>query len=121
MLNPFWVCGWKVDLVDHRADLQVVVQGQVGVRQGLGLDALAGVHHQHRALAGRKGPADLVVKVYVAGGVNEVQGVSFPVLGLVAECDSPGLDGDAPFPLQVHVVQELAFHLPLGNGAAGFQ
>ena len=29
-------------------------------------------------------------------GVDKVQGVCLPVLGLIAECDSPGLDGDAP-------------------------
>ena len=44
--------GRQVDLVQHRHDLVVVVDGLVDVGQGLGLDALAGVHHQDRALAG---------------------------------------------------------------------
>ena len=54
-------------------------------------------------------------------GVDKVQGVCLPVLGLIAEGDGPGLDGDAPLPLQIHVVQQLTLHLPLGDGAAGLQ
>ena len=121
MLHAHGVCGGQVDLVDDRPDLQIVVQGQIGVGQRLSLDALAGVHHQHSPLAGGQGPADLVVEVHVARRVDQVQGVCLPVLGLIAEGDGPGLDGDAPLPLQVHVVQQLALHLPLGDGAAGLQ
>ena len=40
----------QVDLVDDRDDLEVVVHGQVGVGQRLGLDALRGVDQQQRAL-----------------------------------------------------------------------
>ena len=42
----------QVRLVQDREDLQAVLQGQVGVGQGLGLHALGGVHHQNCALAG---------------------------------------------------------------------
>ena len=40
---------------------------------------------------------------------------------MVGQPDGPGLDGDAPLPLQVHVVQQLALHLPGGNGVALLQ
>ena len=112
------VGGGQVDLVEHRQDLQVVLQSQVGVGQGLGLHALGGVHHQHRALTGGQGAGHLVVEVHMARGVDEVQGVGLPVGGLVVQAHRPGLDGDAPLPLQVHVVQQLGLHLPLGNGVA---
>ena len=46
------VGGGQVDLVDDRDDLEVVVERQVDVGQGLGLHALGGVDHQQRALAG---------------------------------------------------------------------
>ena len=42
-------------------------------------------------------------------------------LGMVGQPDGPGLDGDAPLPLQVHVVQQLALHLPGGDGVALLQ
>ena len=46
--------GGQVDFVDHRNDGQVVLRGEEGVGDGLGLDALAGVDHQQRAFAGGK-------------------------------------------------------------------
>ena len=52
--HPLGLGGGQVDLVEHRHDLVVVVDGLIDIGQGLGLDALAGVHHQDRALAGRQ-------------------------------------------------------------------
>ena len=115
------VGGGEVDLVENGKNFQVVIQGQVGIGQGLGLYPLGGVHHQHRPLAGGQGPGDLIIEVHMARGVDEVQGVDLPVLRLIKQVDGPGLDGDAPFTLQVHIVQELVFHFPLGDGVALFQ
>ena len=42
-----------VDLVDHRDDLQVMVDGHVEVGDRLRLYALCGIHHQQGPLAGR--------------------------------------------------------------------
>ena len=111
----------QVDLVEHRQNLQIILHGKVGVGQSLGLHALGGVHHQHRALAGSQRPGDLVVEVHMARGVNEVELIDLPVPGLVVELHRPGLDGNAPLPLQVHVVQQLVFHLPLAHRFAFFQ
>ena len=44
--------GRQVDLVEHRDDVEVVLQRQVEVGQGLRLDALRRVDEQHRALTG---------------------------------------------------------------------
>ena len=54
----------------------------------------------------------------MARGVDEVELVGVAVLGGVVELDGPGLDGDAPLLLQVHVVQQLGLHLPGGDGVA---
>ena len=93
------------------------VGGQVGVGQGLGLDALARVHDQERALAGRQAAGDLVREVHVPRRVDQVQDVVLAVLGLVVEAHRVLLDGDAALALQVHRVEELLGHLPLGEGA----
>ena len=95
-----------------------MLHGQVGVGQGLGLDALGGVHNEHCPLAGGQGAGHLIVEVHMARGVDEVQGIGAAVLRLVVQTNGPGLDGDAPLPLQVHVVQQLALHLPLLHRAA---
>ena len=118
VLHPLGVGGRQINLVDHRQDLQVVLHSQVSVGQGLGLDALGGVHDEHRPLAGGQGTGHLIVEVHMARGVDKVQGIGAAVLRLVVQTDGPGLNGDAPLPLQVHVVQQLALHLPLLHRAA---
>ena len=121
LLGPGGVRRRKVDLVEHRQNFQVVFHGKVRVGQSLGLHALGGVHHQHRALAGCQGPGHLIVEVHMARGIDEVQLIVLPVLGTVGQPDSPSLDGDAPLPLQIHIVQQLVRHLPLCHCPAGLQ
>ena len=116
LAHPVRVRAGQVDLVHHWHDLQPGVHRQVGVGQCLGLNALGGVHHQHRPLAGGQGPGHLVVEVHVSRGVDEVEHIVLPVLRRVHQGDGVGLDGDAPFPLQIHVVQQLVLHLPQGDG-----
>ena len=110
VLHPLGVGGGQVDLVEHRQDLQIVLQGQKGVGQSLGFDALGGVHDQHCALAGGQAAADLIVEVHVARGIDQVELIGLAVLRLIVQTHGPGLDGDAALPLQVHVVQQLAGH-----------
>ena len=116
MHDPLRLRGGQVDLVDDGQDLEVVVDGQVHVGQGLGFDALGGVHHQHRPLAGFQGTGDLVGEVHVARGVDEVEHILLPVGRGVEHAHSGGLDGDAPLPLDVHGIEELSLHVPLGYG-----
>ena len=107
-------------LTDHRQDLQIVVEGEIGIRQGLGLHALGGVHHQHSALARGERAADLVVEVHMARGVNQVQGIAFPVGSLIIKPHGAGLDGDAALALKIHVVKDLILHDALLHRAAFF-
>ena len=102
--------GGQVDLVQHRDDPEVGVQGQVQVGQRLRLDALGGVDQQHRALAGGQAAGDLVAEVHVAGGVDEVEDV-LHVAALPGQPDGLALDRDAALALDVHPVQVLRAHL----------
>ena len=121
LLDPGRVSGGEVDFVDDGQNLQPSVDGQIGVGQGLGLDALSGVNHQQRALAGGQAAADLVVEVHVARGVDQVEGIGLAVVGGVVQLDGAGLDGDAPLPLELHIVQQLVLHLPGLDGVALLQ
>ena len=56
----------QVDLVQARDQLEARVDGQVGVGQRLGLDALRGVDDEQRSLARRQAARDLVGEVDVA-------------------------------------------------------
>ena len=90
---------------------------EVGVGERLRLDALAGVHDQHRALARGQRARDLVAEVHVAGGVDQVQLVGLAVLGGVVEPDGGHLDRDAALALQVHPVEDLVLHLAVVDRA----
>ena len=52
--DTVWFGGGQVYLVHHRHDGEVVLHREVDVGERLRLDALSGVDHQQRALAGRK-------------------------------------------------------------------
>ena len=93
------VGGGQVDLVDDGANFEIMLHGQIGVGQGLGLHALGGVDHENGPLAGGQGAGDLVVKVHVARRVDEVQGVGLAVQSVVLDGDGAGLDGDAALAL----------------------
>ena len=51
----------------------------------------------------------------MAGSIYEIQDVLLPIFGLVHRPNSLRLDGDAPLPLQLHIVQHLSLHLPTGQ------
>ena len=56
----------QVHFIEHRHDLVTIVDCLVDVRQCLRLDALTGIDHEERSLAGGKRPVDLIGKVDVA-------------------------------------------------------
>ena len=89
----------QVDFIDDRHDLESRVDGEVRVRERLGFNPLARVDDEHGALARGERPADLVVKVDVAGCVDQVEYVIEAVFGRVDERDGVCLDRDAAFAL----------------------
>ena len=66
----------QIDLVDDGDDLEVVLDGEVGVGERLRLDALRGIDEQQRALAGGERPRHLVAEVDVARRVDQVEHVA---------------------------------------------
>jgi hypothetical protein len=101
----------QIDLVDHRHQLQVVLQRQVEVGQGLSLHPLGGVDQQQRPFARHQGAPHLVREIDMAGGVDQVELVLLAVLGLVDEGHGVALDGDAALALDVHRVENLIAEL----------
>ena len=85
---------------------------QIGIGEGLRLHPLGGVDDEDGPFAGREGAGDLVAKVHVPGGVDQVEGIGTAVRRVVVQGDGVGLDGDPPFPLEIHAVEELVLHIP---------
>jgi hypothetical protein len=102
----------KVDLVEDGDERQAFAQCQVDVGERLRLDALGGVDHEDRALAGLEAVAHLVAEVDVTGRVDEVEAVGQAVARDVLEAHGPRLDGDALLALEIHRIEDLASHLP---------
>ena len=95
----------QVDLVEHRHDLVIVVERLVDIGERLRLDALGGVDHQQRALAGGERAVDLIGEIDVAGRVDQVEHVVLAVARAVIEPHGLRLDGDAALALDVHGIR----------------
>ena len=114
LLLGHWDIGVRqVDLVDDRNDRQTLLHGQVHIGDGLGLDTLSGIDDEQSSLTGAERTADLVGEVHMSWGVDQVQLVALPILGLVVHRDRMGLDGDATLLFQVHRIQMLCLERPI--------
>ena len=86
----------------------------------LGLDALGGVYDEDGAFTCLQGALDLVGKIDVPGRVDEVHLIVCRRLAVrlapVNHAHGAGFDRDTLFALQVHGVEQLLLHLPVGNG-----
>ena len=85
---------------------------RIGVGHGLGLNSLRRIDQQDRPLAGRQAARNLVVKVDVAGRVDQVQLVHLAVERVI-DRHGPGLDGDPTLALEIHVIEQLLAKLAL--------
>ena len=82
------------------------------------LNALPGIHHQQGAFAGIERPGNLVGKIHMARGVDEVQLVLLTVTGFVIQRDTLGLDGNPSLTFEIHGVQDLLGHFTVGQATA---
>jgi hypothetical protein len=101
----------QVDLVHHGDDLEVVLDRQIRIGDGLRLDPLRGVDDEQSAFAGLQGARNLVGEVDVARRVDQVQLVALP-----GHADGLGLDRDPALALELHRVEHLGAHVPPGHG-----
>ena len=115
LLHTFRLCAWQINLVDHRENLQIMIQCQIYISKGLCLDSLRRIHDKNSAIAGCQTPAHLVVKIYMTWRVDQVEDILFSVLCRINGSDGLSLDRDASFPFQLHIVKNLCLHFPAGQ------
>jgi hypothetical protein len=107
LLHSRHIGGGQVDLVDHGKDGEVILHGFVEIGQGLGLNALRGIHEEQHAVAGGKSPGHFIRKIHVARRVDEIEGESLTALAHVGKSDGVALDGDPSFPFKIHGIEDL--------------
>ena len=95
-----------------------LLDGGVAVGDALRLDALGGVHHQQRALAGGQRAGHLVGKIHVPRRVDDIELIGAAIAGRIAQRHALRLDGDAALPLQIHRIEHLLGHFPFAQTAA---
>ena len=81
------------------------------IGNGLRLHALGRVNDEQRAFACAQAARNLVRKIHMAGGINQIQFEDFAVLRLVFHRDWMRFDCDATLLFQIHGVEQLIFHL----------
>ena len=92
-----------------------MIQCQIYIGKGLCFDSLRRIHNKDSTVTGCQTPAHLVVKVYMAWCVDQVEDILFSVLCCINGPDGLGLDRDASFPFQLHIVKNLCLHFPAGQ------
>ena len=113
------ISGGKVDLIDNRKNLKVVVNGEVCVCKSLRLNTLGCVNYKECALACLERTGNLIAKVNVTGSINKIIDVFFPILCCIGQSDSTSLDCDTTLTFKVHVVKKLLLHITALN-SSGF-
>src|SRR5690606_12795007 len=115
--NPVRTRARTVDLVDHNDGVEAGLEGLLGDEAGLRHRAVDGVDYQQNAVNHRHHALDLTAEVGVAGGVDDVDVVVFPLQRGVL-----GQDGDAAFLfLVVAVHHALVLELLTVQGAGQAQ
>jgi hypothetical protein len=73
---------------------------------------LEGIDQQQRPFAARQRPRYLVVKVDVPWRIDQID-LERLAIADVLHHHRPRLNGDAALSLELHIVEQLLFHLPL--------
>jgi hypothetical protein len=118
LLDSIRFGGRQVDLVEHWNHFEPQFDRRVAVGDALRLDALCRVNDQQCALAGGERPGNLVGKIHVPGGIDEIELVYFAVARSVIQGDALRLDRNTAFALQVHGIEDLVLHFAFGQAAA---
>ena len=109
----------QIDLVDHWQQIEIVLEREVQVGDGLRLHPLGRVDDNNRPVAGHQRATHLVGEVDVARGIDEVELVALTTRRHVVERHRVALDGDAALALDVHVIEQLVAELPRRNRSTG--
>ena len=90
-----------------------MIQCHVYVGQCLGLNTLGSIYNKNRTVTCRQASGNLIVKVYMAWGIDQVENILLSVFSMINRADRLGFDGDSALTLQLHIIQNLGLHFSL--------
>ncbi len=120
MSCPLNICARQINLIDDGNNGQIIGHGQVNIGDGLSLHSLCGINQQERALTGREAPRHFIREIDVPRRINQMQGVRFPVLGLIPGSHRVGLNRNTTLTFEIHGIEDLIFGLSSSNCASSF-
>ncbi len=106
----------KIDLVDDRDDLKVLVERQIHIGERLRLDPLTGIHDEHRTFARLQRAADFIGEIDMTGSIDQIDLVVFAIFRRIGHTDGGRFDRHTAFTLQVHAIQQLLLHVTVCHG-----
>jgi hypothetical protein len=98
----------EVDLIQHWDDREIILEGEIDIRQGLCLDPLSRIDHEDRSLGRGETAGNFILEVDMSRGIDQVELDSFPL-----HPDRSELDRDTTLTLEIHLVKCLRLDLPL--------
>ena len=101
------LCAWKIDLVDNRHNVQIMIECQIYIRKCLCLNSLCRINNKNRSVAGRQTSGYLIVEIDVSRCINQVENILFSVICLIYSTDCLCFDRDSTLSLQIHVIENL--------------
>ncbi len=114
--NTIRLCTRKIDLIDDRKNIQIMIQCQINIRQCLCFDSLRRIHNQDRAITGSKASGYFIVKIDMSWRIDQVKNIFFSVAGFIYNSNSLRLNRDTTLTLKIHIIQYLRLHLTLCQG-----
>ena len=108
--NTLRIRTWKIYLIQYRNHIQVMIQCHVYIGKRLRLNSLGSIHNKNGSVTGRKASRNLIVKVYMSGGINQVKNILISILGFVYNTNGLGFNSNSPLSLKFHVIQNLGLH-----------
>ena len=104
------MCAIHINFIDYGDNLQIIVERQIEVGDGLCLHPLCGIHNEQAPLARRNRARHLIGEVNVSRSINQIEGILHSILHII-HLNGVALDGDASLAFQIHIVEHLILHI----------
>ena len=94
----------QIDFVDHRHNIQIMIQCQIYIGQCLRLNALCRIYDKDCTITGSQASGNLIVKIHMPRCVDEIEDILLSIFCLVNNTNRLRFDSNTTLPLQIHII-----------------